>query len=236
MIGELQKARFGEVSSAVLSRNAAVVLTFEKDALAEEQGYLVVKDLSGNKVHGRVYGAKVVEGKAGTALLFDGADDYVSLGNPAALQITGSQTIMMWIRPDRLGARRNPYAKAYGGEGTLTLEPDGRLHYYFGAAGTNGPPYQTCEMPGVQAGRWSHVAVVRDLDARKVRLYLNGVKQTEYPVTTSVRASSRNAYLGRGYTEYFAGTIDEFALFARALSEKEVRLLIALGLEGRPLK
>ena len=48
------------------------------------------------------------------ALDFDGSNDYVALGNPAQLQITGDMTIEMWLKPDNFSVRRNPYAKAYG--------------------------------------------------------------------------------------------------------------------------
>ncbi|MBL4710534.1 MAG: hypothetical protein JKY48_19065, partial [Flavobacteriales bacterium] len=43
------------------------------------------------------------------ALDFDGTNDYVALGNPAQLQITGDMTIEMWVKPDNFSARRNPY-------------------------------------------------------------------------------------------------------------------------------
>ena len=43
---------------------------------------------------------------------------------------------MMWLRPTQLGVRRNPWNKAYGGEGTWTLEPTGDVNGYYGVAGS----------------------------------------------------------------------------------------------------
>src|SRR6185436_4342585 len=70
-------------------------------------------------------------GGSGYTLRFDGGD-YVDVGNPQALRITGNQTIEFWIKPANFANRQNPYAKAYAGEGTITLEPDGSLNYYYG--------------------------------------------------------------------------------------------------------
>jgi hypothetical protein len=58
-------------------------------------------DLSG---HGHtataVNGPASVEGPIGTALRFDGTNDYVYLGNPADLNFTGAITLSAWIKPE----------------------------------------------------------------------------------------------------------------------------------------
>ncbi|PCH93232.1 MAG: hypothetical protein COB85_07400, partial [Bacteroidetes bacterium] len=67
----------------------------------------------------------------GYSMSVDGADDHIPLGTPAELQITGDLTIEMWVMPSNFSARRNPYAKAYGGEGTITQETNGILNFYY---------------------------------------------------------------------------------------------------------
>ncbi|MDY7008272.1 MAG: hypothetical protein SWX82_31190 [Cyanobacteriota bacterium] len=52
---------------------------------------------------------------AESALSFDGTDNYVDLGNPSELQITGSQTIEMWVKPLSLANRQSLFCKAYNG-------------------------------------------------------------------------------------------------------------------------
>ena len=74
-------------------------------------------------------------GYAEWALKFDSSDAHISMGNPAALQITGDQTIEMWIKPAVLGKDQTPFNKAYGGEGSIKLESDGKLQYFFGPSG-----------------------------------------------------------------------------------------------------
>ena len=137
---------------------------------------LVAVDSSGSGIDGTLTNMDGTEwtpsGKAGGALEFDGTDDYVDLGNPSALQITGNQTICLWLRPDVLNKRQNPYAKAYGGEGTWTLEMNGTINYYYGSAGRNSSPYSSYAMSkALKVGQWAHVAVVRDLKSREVTWY-----------------------------------------------------------------
>ena len=96
---------------------------------------------SAEKNHGTLRnGVTFAPGKIGQAFKLDGKDDYIDFGNPEALQVTGSQTIAMWIRPDRLGVRQHPLAKDYTGEGTIALEANGRLMYFFGPTGKRIPP------------------------------------------------------------------------------------------------
>ena len=55
-------------------------------------------DASGHSLTGTlVNGPTWATGKYGSAVSFDGVDDFVDLGNPAALQMTGSMTISGWI-------------------------------------------------------------------------------------------------------------------------------------------
>ena len=49
--------------------------------------------LVGTLTNGATWGA----GRNGGAVLLDGANDYVELGNPAALQLTGSMTVSAWV-------------------------------------------------------------------------------------------------------------------------------------------
>ena len=55
-------------------------------------------DASGHGIVGTLTnGPTYTAGKYGNALTLDGVNDYVNLGNPTALQLTGSMTISAWI-------------------------------------------------------------------------------------------------------------------------------------------
>ena len=70
----------------------------------------------------------------------NGINSGYSLGNKDKFKISGNQTISMHINAVR-NSRQNIISKAYGGEGTITLETNGSLSYY-GSSGYNSSPYQ----------------------------------------------------------------------------------------------
>jgi len=159
-----------------------------------------------------------------SVLQFDGRDDYVDLGN--ALSITGNQTLEMWIQPTSWEARQNPLAKAYGGEGTLTLEPNGTLTYYYGTSGDNAKPYQefNTHRP-LPIHQWSHLAIVRNFKAKTLTWYLNGEKVNEEPAQfTAAAASKLTTFLGKGYKNPFKGCLTEVRFWNQARSQLEIQL------------
>ena len=217
---------------------------------------------SAGENHGKAAGGVgFAAGRVGQAFKLDGKDDHINCGNGKSLQITGSQTIAMWIKPDRLGVRQNPIAKAYGGEGTMTLEPTGELSYFYGTSGMNlgsgryavfstfGQAADTstgaCKVYSVRkttikVGQWTHVALVRDLVAKRIRWYVNGDLVTEAAASIpAAKASNLSLLIGKGYVaSNFAGLIDEVAIWNRALRAQEVRVVcrqlspLARGLVG----
>src|SRR5580765_3113499 len=63
-----------------------------------EGGGTTLIDVSGHNLNGTIVGATwTAGGRFGNALSFNGANSYVDLGNPTALQLTGSMTIEAWI-------------------------------------------------------------------------------------------------------------------------------------------
>ena len=186
---------------------------------------------SAGKNHGRASGGvKYAPGISGLAFKLDGKDAHINVGSPAVVQITGDQTIAMWLKPERLGVRQNPIAKAYGGEMTITLEEDGGLTYFYGTHGQNAHPYDHFLLAGnvVNTGKWTHIAVVRDFKARKLRWYINGIlKLTRDAKYNKARASNLPLYIGKGYLKNYCGLIDEVCIWARALSAPEVAAVVA---------
>jgi len=182
-----------------------------------------------------VNGPTFTTGKIGQALSFDGVDDNVSLGNSTALQITGNQTISMWLKPNSFSARRNPYAKAYGGEGTITQETNGTINYFYGTGGGNTTPYQGFTMSNpLILNEWTHVVIVRDLSNMTLRWYKNGAQTNQVAASySSATASSLNAYIGKGYVSNYSGTIDDVRVYNRALLAPEIANIHSQGLGGQ---
>ncbi len=85
----------------------------------------VVKDSSGKGNDGEIFGAEWVAGQFGSALEFDGTDDYVNAGNDSSFDITDAMTLAAWYKADAyidnsfLIIKRNPDCSA----GSYALGP-----------------------------------------------------------------------------------------------------------------
>ena len=198
----------------------------------DDRSGTTAKDSSGQGNDGKITGgAAWAPGAVGGALRLDGASAFVSLGNPKVLQITNDTTIAMWLKPSMFDVRRNPYNKAYGGEGTMTLEPSGLLNFFCGSSGADLDPYQTFGMTDkLVTNQWAHIALVRDSKQKKLYWYKNGKRtdeaDTPYP---TVRASAQGVFIGKGYVSPFAGLMDDVRIYSRALSGEDIRCLYAAG-------
>ncbi|MGD1701697.1 LamG-like jellyroll fold domain-containing protein [Dapis sp. BLCC M229] len=171
------------------------------------------------------------QGGAESALSFNGTDNYVDLGNPSELQITGSQTIEMWVKPLSLANRQSLFCKAYNGEGAITLEVDGKLSYYYGTGGNN--PSETnidydafegiLSTFGLLRDEWSHIAIVRNFESRTLTCYIDGAFAGEEILTKdAATAGSDNVFLAKGYADNFNGCIDEVRIWNRARTGYEI--------------
>ncbi|KPK50812.1 MAG: hypothetical protein AMK72_01300 [Planctomycetes bacterium SM23_25] len=195
--------------------------------------------------HGKLAGgASFAPGKVGQAFKLDGKDARVEVGNSKALQTTGDQTVAMWIKPARLGVRQNILHKAFGGEASIVLEPTGELSYMYGSSGRDDAPYvhvtsfgqardtgiaagqlkvHKAAKTAVKAGEWTHVAIVRDLTAGRLRWYVNGKEIVETGTTLPrARASGASLLIGGGNLKHFNGLIDEVGVWNRALTAREM--------------
>ena len=207
--------------------------------LFDESSGDVANDSSGNGNDGTINGATRVDGKFGKALSFDGAES-VDMGNPPSLQFAGSVTITFWAKPSSVAAgRQNVICKAYGGEGCLTMEPDGNLSFYWGDCGGNCDPYVEVARPiGVFVDdEWIHAALTRDVSTRTYNMYKNGiVEATDTWVECGAHpcgdgaASELNLLIGDGYAGKFIGIIDEVAIFNVVLSEDDIKNIMNNGL------
>src|SRR5690606_10544395 len=119
-----------------------------------------------------------------------------------------------------------PYAKAYGGEGTITLEPNGYLSYYYGTAGNNNTPYGAYSSRSpIPNNQWSHIAVVRDLSStqKTVKIYINGTLNNVMSAQhATCVASTLNALIGAGYVDNFDGQLDNVRVWNVARTQAQI--------------
>jgi hypothetical protein len=230
------ETELNKLSDSPPLKGAVLVLTFEKDTFFTRKGQRYIRDLSGKRNHGKVFGGKLVPGKAGSAMAFDGKT-YLDFGNPTSLQITGDLTIFMWVNPAKLHKRQGLIDKAYGGEYTWTFEESGKVFHLHGEAGRNGNPYEASLMTRpLKTGIWGHLAIVRDVNSGKITWYNNGIAVRFDKINLNYRASKNNLLIGKAYTGPFFGMLDEVAVFNRPLSTMEIKKIYKMGLKEIPLR
>lgn len=176
------------------------------------------------------------------ALEFQSVNDRVRLAVPGAFE---ALTLSAWMRVSGLDREFNSLFMCDGFEpGTIhwLLRNDGVLGLtVFGPGSGNfqitaSPPVITLD----KFGMWLHVAAVLDGQARQVRHYVNGVPVSRHALKLgppyrlgSAELGNWNARSGRNLApnliRHLSGSLDEFALFSRALSDAEVRDLYAKG-------
>ncbi|MCW5557601.1 MAG: Ig-like domain-containing protein, partial [Verrucomicrobiae bacterium] len=166
---------------------------------------------------------------AGGAFRFDGVDDLLDAGSPEPLRQTGDQTIEFWIWPEITTRDQTLIAKAYAGEGGMALLSNGQIRYHYGNLGINGGTanvnYQFADTGRTLPRRaWTHVALVRDLGAGKLRWYLNGELASETSVTIAPAvAGNQRLTLGNGWAGPFAGDLDEVRIWNSVRTGDEIR-------------
>jgi hypothetical protein len=163
---------------------------------------------------------------ANSSASFDGVNDEVRVANAAALQPSAAFSLEAWIRPTALPAtggwasvltKAESYSLQFNGpQLELTIIQNGvrqRLKAPVGA---------------VAAGQTYHV--VATYDGATQRLYLNGSLVASAALTGAVTATTNPLTMGSwNGSEYYAGRIDEVAVYGKALSAAQVQAHYAKG-------
>lgn len=164
---------------------------------------------------------------ASTAIGFDGDSAEVRVGQSGSLNLGSAITLEAWIRPSSLpaaGSLRTILAKT----GSYALELDGASPafsvYVLGARLALAAPAGT-----IAASRRSHV--VGTYDGATMRLWVDGVEVASRALSGAADQTLAGARIGSwdGHERFFAGAIDEAALYDKALSAAQVAAHAAAG-------
>ena len=163
------------------------------------------------------------------ALHFDGTNDRVDCGNPAALQITGTAiTIEAWVKPSSFGpnnwsnniVNKEEYGTSNGY--TLRCGIGGRINFNIGSGGSTWNEITTSNVV-LTANNWTHVAAT--YDGNYMKIYINGVVTDSIVKTISItNAVSTNLYLGdySNSNRYYHGAIDEVRIWNVARTKAQI--------------
>jgi ferric-dicitrate binding protein FerR (iron transport regulator) len=192
---------------------------------------------------GAIVGCSWVTGRwpGKAALEFKQVSDRVRFHVPGEFE---SLTLMTWVRVDALANNFNSLMMADGGDHGVPhwhISGGGKLELGVSAAPKPWLHY-FCPQPFTpeELGQWTHLAVVYDAEARRVAHYVNGQMVHDEPLQQDLALRIGDAELGnwnmarhRGKSaiRFFSGAMDEFMLFARALSDQEIERIYH---DGRP--
>jgi hypothetical protein len=204
-----------------------------------------VADLSGNGNDGILQGSpKLVEGKFGKALRFNGSSDYVNCGNKEILSMTKAITIQFYFKTEKkmsVFEDRQAIVGKYYLEYEVGIYPAGVIHTYTsdGAAAYNEGINTAIagKLPDGDADwtldKWFHLAWTLK-DTLEI-VYVNGVKIGEFnKPNAGTKPGTHNLEIGRRTQDAslpFMGTIDEVAIFNVALLPADIQNCADNGME-----
>lgn len=163
-----------------------------------------------------------VDGKIGTALEFDGVDDYVNVSDNANLRFgTDDFTIEAWIQKSNTERYQTIIAKGQTAakEWSLYQSNSSQVRFY---ADNGNIDLRSTE--NIDDGIWHHIAIVRDGD--NVYLYFDGdLDKTQTGKNNIDLSTIKNITIGasaQGNAWLWTGKIDEIRIYSKALSAEEI--------------
>ena len=193
-----------------------------------------VKDIFG-KNNGTIIGnPKIVEGKVGQALEFDGISGCVDCGGDESLAPTDGVTIEAWVKVNSQKdfSWKQTVAGCEDGPRGFVLRGLGQDKFLQMSAG-NGAIWHDqdgsyCFYEGLELGTWYHVAGTVTANNGKIKLYVNAEQcnaGNELGFDGNLAASTKPFTIGSLdlYPDRtFPGVIDELRVYNRALTQNEI--------------
>ncbi|MHC4640507.1 MAG: LamG domain-containing protein, partial [Planctomycetota bacterium] len=162
----------------------------------------------------------------GTALSFDGVDDYVDCGSDKSLDVT-ELTWSLWVkRAETTYTNERALISNEGGgantRGTYALQIDvgsqrqDKIQFV-----RHGDSTWPISNTAIQDTDWHYIAVTRDSSGVAV-IYIDGISDSTGNI--GARTAFTKTVIGAGHTSYsnFNGLIDEVAIYNRALAGSEI--------------
>jgi len=191
----------------------------------DEGNGTIAYDSSGNGNNGTIYGANWTTGITGSALDFDGIDDYIEILDSASLNITEEITLCTWVKLDSIAvdppviiekwefANSEVYKLGIGDSGN---DFELRINHNPLVGGN------------VSVEIWNFV--VGTYDGSNLKLYQNGELVGQSQFNETIYTSTNNVFIGADrdiseFNQHLDGIIDEICVYNRAITEIEIKEL-----------
>jgi hypothetical protein len=194
-----------------------------------------VNDVWGSN-HGESVDTKIVDGKIGQALAFNGSSSLVSIPDAPVFELTDAIALEAWVNinlwevPNRhiiMAKYNQDQTKRYV---QFAMKNDVGLSAFLGYS--NGSAYmqvQAGNKPAEWVGEWVHVALTWDKsDGGVPLLYANGKRLEKYQdqqkLEDDLSLNDLPWTIGAmpGFDRFFSGMIDEVRIYNRRLTDEEI--------------
>lgn len=199
-----------------------------------------IADWSTSGLSGVVTGATwTADGRFGSALVFDGLNDWVTVNDAGALDLATGMTLEAWVYPTANGGGswRNVLMKERSGGEVYNLYANVDTNapaVYVVRAAQSGTPLDARGTSQLPLNAWSHLAAT--FDNSTLRVYVNGVQVGSRLVSGPLLDSSGALRIGGNsvWGEFFQGRIDEVRVYNRALTPAEIQIDMSTPVGGMP--
>ena len=231
----------------VANASATYTATYQASVATEPSGLVAAwsfnagtgttaADVTGSGRTGTISGAAwTTQGKFGSALSFDGVNDWVTVADHNSLDLTTGMTLSAWVFPTAQGngVWRNVLIKERTGGEVYNLYSNVDTNvptiYAVGSAAP-GQPLDARGTAALPLNAWTHLAAT--YDGTTLRLYVNGAQVGSRALAGALLTSTGVLRIGGNsiWGEFFQGRIDEVRVHNRALTPTEIQTIMNLAL------
>ncbi len=197
-------------------------------------------DESGNENHGTVNGATLASdrfGNSGKAYGFDGNDDNVLVQNSSSLMILGDITLSAWIKTQGYDQLHNYQTIISKRQQDYSWQYSMAASYHFPYAHATKLITSRGNGPGNQDQVWSQTPIITNTwehwacvySGNEIRIYRNGILNSTgfndvvTPIQNGVLLFGQSVTYNNN--EQFLGSLDDIAIYNRALTPQEITAL-----------
>jgi hypothetical protein len=185
---------------------------------------------------GTIAGATwTTQGRFGSALTFDGVNDWVTVADANDLDFTTGFTLEAWVYPTTLGngSWRTVFMKERSGGEVYNLYAHATSvpAAYVVRAAQQGTPLDARPTAQLPLNTWSHLTAT--YDGTTLRFYVNGTLTGSRAAAGPLLTSTGVLRIGGNsvWGEYFKGRIDEVRIYNRALTAAEIQADLAAAVQ-----
>ena len=197
----------------------------------------VAKDSSGNGNDGVLKNdPEWGKGKIGSALKFDGKDDYVEVPDSSSLDVSTEVSISLWAYINHLGTSSGDDVII----DKMVSDPKGPFEILFFSASELEGRFTLASGTTIRLGAgltppdksWHHYAST--FQSGEQKLYFDGKAVASNSATGTLIQNDLPIHIGKGVERNynFDGIIDEAGIFSVALSEAEIREIMSKGFQN----